>query len=388
MTRSRCEWNVYIWWNNYLKHISLYTYIYINIVLVKVDWSIVHSWISIMNYEVYLALVQKKQPMFMFVESEFGHDCIIIPQKTIRWFVHIFLLDPKIWSDGVRKFIKDMEKMPQMYGVLGLLETNHVWICRLYLKCFFDRWPLHLFLMTRVHQAVLVVGQGKHTMVKKTQTQNFLTRKNTNTMQEKWQIFWHYSREKKNNPFQITLRVGSWIQKNTSLPPRAGYLGASKQLQKNKHIKMLSLDISWFISIWTVFSLKGETESIPCKENISALRKSKVSSGMTTSFTSAEFEGTSRQALGCPGKKETALVELSSISSSSLSSYLHHNDSLLIFIDFSWKQVLSTWSQHTTPTLTPAKNTHFRKTSAAKEKREKYHLGQCALSHDAQKFSR
>lgn len=151
---------------------------------------------------------------------------------------------------------------------------------------------------------------------------------------------------------------------------------------------MVSLDTSWFISIWPVFSLKGETESIPCNENISALRKSKVSSGMTTSFTSAEFEGTSRQALGCPGKKETALVELSSVSSSSLSSYLHHNDALLIFIDFSCKQVLSTWSQHTTPTLTPAKNTHFRKTSAAKEKREKYHLGQCALSHDAQKFSR
>ena len=164
-------------------------------------------------------------------------------------------------------------------------------------------------------------------------------------------------------------------------------LNSKKHIPPPKSIWELR-NSSEIISIWPVFSLKGETESIPCNENISALRKSKVSSGMTTSFTSAEFEGTSRQALGCPGKKETALVELSSVSSSSLSSYLHHNDALLIFIDFSCKQVLSTWSQHTTPTLTPAKNTHFRKTSAAKEKREKYHLGQCALSHDAQKFSR
>lgn len=322
----------------------------------------------------------------MFVESEFGHDCIIIPQKPsgdlFTSFCWILKSDRILGSESSSKTWKNA---PDVWS-FGVTRNESCLDLPSLSQMFF--WPVTSSPLPHDQGSSGCVGcwPGK-THDGKKHTQNFLTRKNTNTMQEKWQIFWHYSREKKNNPFQITLRVGSWIQKNTSLPPRAGYLGASKQLRKNKHIKMVSLDTSWFISIWPVFSLKGETESIPCKENISALRKSKVSSGMTTSFTSAEFEGTSHQALGCPGKKETALVELSSVSSSSLSSYLHHNDALLIFIDFSCKQVLSTWSQHTTPTLTPAKNTHFRK-SAAKEKREKYHLGQCALSHDAQKFSR
>ena len=127
--------------------------------------------------------------------------------------------------------------------------------------------------------------------------------------------------------------TGRKLNSKKHIPPPKGIWELRNSSKKKQHIKMVSLDTSWFISIWPVFSLKGETESIPCNENISALRKSKVSSGMTTSFTSAEFEGTSRQALGCPGKKETALVELSSVSSSSLSSYLHHNGALLIFIN-------------------------------------------------------
>lgn len=125
-------------------------------------------FLRFMNYEVYLALVQKK--------TTHVYVCWI---RIRTWLYHhppknhpVIFFTSFCWilkSDRIlfgQKVHQRHGKMPQMYGVLGL-ETNHVWICRLYLKCFFDRWPLHLFLMTRVHQAVLVVGQGKHTMVKK-----------------------------------------------------------------------------------------------------------------------------------------------------------------------------------------------------------------------------
>ena len=93
-------------------------------------------FLRFMNYEVYLALVQKKQPMFMFVESEFGHDCIIIPQKPsgdlFTSFCWILKSDrilgsesssktwknaPDVWSFGVTRneSCLDLPSLSQMF---------------------------------------------------------------------------------------------------------------------------------------------------------------------------------------------------------------------------------------------------------------------------------
>ena len=73
-----------------------------------------------MNYEVYLALVQKKQPMCMFVESEFGRDCIIIPKNhPVIFFTSFCWILNSDRILGVRKSIKDMEKCPKCMEFWG-----------------------------------------------------------------------------------------------------------------------------------------------------------------------------------------------------------------------------------------------------------------------------